>query len=761
LLLCLCGACSPGPARRSVEKHDTDKNDVEKSAVAKQSGEADVMPMPRADPVYLQYLERNAMLAKSAEMAKVVSGSELAWRVSSNNGSPDSLLEFSDIWLAVHPLTLLTSSRHSVFSQLADSGVRAVLREAGVKGLYLAPLQGGGALWAKTPRGADTGEDVVQYDFSRVAGSEEQYRRLMNSLIDGRSLLGSDLVPAATGIGPDFFLAARNVREYPGIYCMVDIPEELWTNLPEADAEWAHETLDASRIKALNDKGLLPGAMLDELSPLGRKGGWAVTGKVRGVDGNNRRWVYRYYQKPEYPILNWEDPSQTAHRILSGSAVQQVGLRGQALIGLRFDAFKGLEAAGMETGRGAVFSSGIEPALSAAQSMSREIRRYGAWAWLRDDDLALEDMARFLHSGTDFVFDNAFSPAAEHALLTGDAGLARFMADELIRLRIDARRLVHTLPAQNGVSYALPHLSRLAATGGGENASSLLQRVQSSIRSAAAHGGASLLKDARLYTTSAGLAALALHASSGDARAKVRDIAAGHGLLIFFKAMQPGMLMLSGQDLVGLMPLPDPPDGDPANACRGSYSLSASGGGLTVTNLGMPKAPQLYPSPDMQTLQKDSFLARIGGFLRARAQYGLSMGTLVSRPQTKGKGSIALLSRLPDGKSHLLSVCNFSRDSVTESVSLSGIQGIESALSRITPIATGGSHTVSQHTVTMTLGPWQGRALLIGGGGGSGKNTAGGLRRAEITRLPGAGPHQNFLCGLKPRPKGHIAPTPP
>ncbi len=704
LLLCLIGACAIKRARKAASTSEGTPT-VEEST-----------SMPRADPAYLQYLERNSMLAKSAEMAKVVSGSELAWRPSSNNGSADSLLNFADAWLAVHPLTLLTSSRNTVFSQLADSSTRAVMREAGLKGLYVAPIQGGGALWAKEGRTGDSGEDVVQYEFSRVAGKDDQYRRLMGSIIDSQSLLGSDLVPAATGLGPDFFLAARNVREYPGIYCMVDIPENLWTNLPAVGSEWEGAALDPSQIAALNAKGLLPRAMRDETSPLGRRGGWAATGTVRGVDGNSRRWVYRYYQSPRCPVLNWEDPSQTAHRILSGSAVRQVGLQGQALIGLRFEAFQGLDAANEGGGRG---SFSVEPALSAAQSMSREIRRYGGWTWVRDDDLPLNSLNSFLRSGTDFIFDSAFSPAAEHALLTGDAGLARFMADELIRLHIDGRRLVHTLPAQDGINYSLPHLSYLAATSGGEKAGPFRQSVQGAMRSAAARGGGSLVKDNYLYTTSAGLAALALGGSSADAKA----IASGHSLLVFFKAMQPGVLMLSGQDLVGLMPLSSPPGGDPANACRGSYSLSASGEGLAVTNLGMPKAPQIYAAPDAQAHQKDSFLVRIGGFLRARSQYGLSKGTLIARPQTKSKGSIALLSRLPDGKSYLLSVCNFSRESVTETIALSGAQG--AALARVTPLGSG-RHSVSGQSVTVTLGPWQGRALILGKGSGGKDGAASG-----------------------------------
>ncbi|MDL2316809.1 hypothetical protein LJC59_07010, partial [Desulfovibrio sp. OttesenSCG-928-A18] len=674
--------------------------------------------MPRADPAYMQYLERQSMLGQSYNMAQVVSGSELAWRESASSGTPDAMLGFADNWLFVHPLTILNSTRNSTFSQLTDATTWPLLREAGIKGIYVAPIQGGGALWAKERRTVDTGEDVVQYSFSKAAGSEDQYKRLMGSIIDNHGLLGSDLVPAATGLGPDFFLAARGVREYPGIYCMVEIPEKDWTSLPAVAAEWEGTVLNQAQVAELSSKGFLPKAMRDEVSPLGRSGGWAATGQIRGVDGNYHRWVYRYYHTPYYAVLNWEDPSQTAHRILSGSAVRQVGLQGQALLGLRFEAFQGLEAAPAGV-QGNSFS--IEPALTAAASLSRELRRYGGWSWVRDDDLPLTSVSDFLRSGVDFIHDSAFSPASEHALLTGDATLLRYMADELIRLGIDTRRLVHTTPAQDGLNYSLPHLSYLAARSGNARAAAFRNSIQAAMRNAVSHVSPTPVKDGYLYTTSAGLAAMAL--KSSDAKA----IAKGHSLLIFFKAMQPGVLMLSGQDIAGVMPLSwDSMQGaaeswDVSNTSRGAYAMTTSASTLAVTLQGMARAPRIYPVPDAQVHQKDSFVHRIGSFTRPRTDYGIARGVLVARPKTKGKGSIALLTRLPDGKSYLLSVCNFSRSSVTETVSLAGQPGIAAAMSRVTSIATGGSHSVSGSTVTVQLAPWEGRALLLGSGAPAGQ----------------------------------------
>ena len=711
ILSLLLPFCSPNKRPRKYKPNE------------EQPAESELMPMPRADPTYMQYLERNSMLTKSSEMARVVSGSELAWRSPASTGAPDELLSFADTWLTVHPLTILTSSRSSTFSQLNDPTLWPILREAGIKGLYIAPMQGAGAIWAKNRTGVDTGEDVVQYAFSQAAGREEEYRTLMSKVMDNQGLVGSDLIPAATGLGPDFFLAARNVREYPGVYCMVDIPQKLWGHLPEVASEWDTLPLDQSQISALNNEGLLPTAMRDESSPLGRAGGWAATGLVRGVDGHSRRWVYRYYGSPKYAVLNWEDPSQTAHRILSGSAVQQVGLRGQALIGLRFEAFQGLEAAPSNPSGARSFS--VEPAMTAAQSMGREIRRYGGWSWVRDDDLPLNSVADFLRSGSDFIFDSAFSPAAEHALLTGDATLARFMADEVLRLKIDARRLVHTTPSQDGINYSLPYLRFLETTAVGGDANTFRQSILNARDNAVSHLSPSPVKDGYLYTTSAGLAAMALNMPKGNTAGYASEAAKGHSLLVFFKAMQPGIFMLSGQDLAGVMPLHwssmsgSSSSWDVANASRGSYALTSSAERLAVTTMGIPKAQTLYPFPDEQVHKKGSFLRRIGSFLRVRSQIGVARGTLVARPATQNTGVIALLTRIPDRNGYVLSVCNFSRNSVRENISLTGVPGIASDLGQVKAISLGGNHTVSRQHISVSLGPWEGRALLIGKVAGS------------------------------------------
>ena len=848
------------------------------------------MPIPRADPGYIQQLERFSLLNTAKDRAKIVSGSELAWRAPGTHEGPDTLLGHADSWISINPMSFLSSSKRTTLDHLTDPALWPILREIGVKGIYVSPLFGSGTLWSgQAKEGLDTGEDTVQFSFAPTVGRDAQYRRFMGGVIDNQGLAGSDLLPAATGIGPDFFLAARNYQEYPGIYCMVEVPQDLWKLLPDVQSEWQGSPLSPEQVAALNAERILPKAMLGERADLAGQGGWATTGEVRGLDGNMRRWAYRYYLDPSRPVLNWEDPSRAANRILSGSSVFQVGLLGQALIGMKFDAFLGLDAAPRalptdeEASAPAYTKLPLEPALPAAQSMSREIRRYGGWSWLRNDTLPLPALQEFMDAGADFVYDSAFSPAAEHALLTGDAGLLRFMVDEVLRLKVDTRRMVHATPGEEGLNYNFPHLEYLAEGENNAMAAKLRQETKTAMRGIAARQTPVPVKDGYLYTTSAGLVAMALdlsldvgedeiakmlsttgkadnensgaiksvqvlaHRSESNTREQVirldegpankepspqpqtdssttpakesgevpaaastdgvpayagqaatlamsaqsnsteisesvslpttqvnatapgqdnsaamalsaqtsaaaqtnataaqneherkdaivaiRDtqgkavrskedaIARGHGALIFFKAMQPGLLMLSGQDLAGTLPLrwssmvDSAGDWDVRNASRGGYSLTLSSSSLMVSQQGMPRTESVYPSADRQVHENDSFLHAIGGFLRLRSTQGIARGSLIARPETRNKGSIALLSRLEDGR-YLLAVTNFSQSTAAERISLAGIPGIEKALAHVTASGTSGdNYSVNGSTLSLTLGPWSGKAVFLG-----------------------------------------------
>lgn len=621
----------------------------------------------RADPSYIQYLEKQSFLYGAAEAARIVSGSQLSWQTPASPASADLLLHLSPSWVAVNPLSLLTDPRQPALSTLSSPVLSKVLTSAHISGLYISPTSGSGRLWAYDRVSGVDGEDIVQFGFSEAAGGQEDYLRLLSASNNANRLLGMDAVPAATGMGPDFFLAARNTRGYPGLYCMVEIPREYWGLLPEAPSQWRGEALPPDTVRSLATRGLLPLSMLSErLSfPLHkrREGGWAATAEIRGVDGSARRWAYRYHGSPEFPVLNWEDPSRAARRVMAASAIQNVGLQGSAIVGLNLESLFGLEADTPDSGQMGLF---LEPGLAAAKDMGREIRRYGGWSLLRNE-LPLTVIAGLMEDGPDLIFDSITSPAAEHALLTGDASLLRFMTDEMLSRRVDSRRLARFMPAEGGISYTLPHLADLAnrfpGTEAGEHAAKLRAETQFEMRSMVESAlfdtpkGRDLtpIAEETLYTPSAGLAALALGA--GNSYSVTADlvpmIRQGQALLAFYKAMQPGLFVLSGADLAGTLPLSwrdardNPNNWDAAMTSRGAYSFQESASSLIVTPGGIPRAKTIHASPDIQAADPESFLSQIGRILGIRDRLGVARGEFHGRFLVKGKGAIAFAVLLP------------------------------------------------------------------------------------------------------------------
>jgi trehalose synthase len=684
----------------------------------------------RADPGYMQWLEKQSLLGAGAESTRVVSGSQLGWRAPSLPPDPDNLLRAADTWLLVHPMALIADGTPSAFAILAQPRVLELLRRTGVRGLYVTPAGGAGAIWAYDRSATLTGDDTIQHAFSEAAGTDDEYTRLRRMADGNRLLLGTDIISAATGMGPDFFLAARNVRDYPGAYCLVEIPRDLWPYLPVCESEWQARPLTRAQHDMLAEKGLLPVALARDLLSWARPGGWAVTGEVRGADGTLRRWAYRHAGRYDMPVLHWDDPSAAARRILSSSIIQQIGLRGMALTGFRVEPLTGLDpqprAAYGEPGP----AHALEPAPSAALALGRETRRYGGWTWQRDR-LPLPLLARTLHESADVAEDTVTSPAAEHALLTGDARPLRALLDDALRLGIDMRRLVHATPGPEGVDYALPQLAPGMLPPGaaaGDGLPGLADDMRSAMRTRASLwastmplGGAGDL----LPVTGAGLAALGAgfgHADAAkpDARDEIRK---GHQALVFFKAMQPGLLVLHGQDLAGALPLDwhsmadSEERWDPALAPRGAYALYRTARTTVLTKQGMPRAPMAYPSPDEQLHDPHSFLNGVHAITAMRERTGIAAGRVAARLRTQGRGSVALAVELPGGRGMVVAVTNFGREAVTERLDMGATPKLLELFGSGNPavdLEEGAPVPLEGGRMVLRLEPWETRAILVG-----------------------------------------------
>ena len=649
---------------------------------------------PRADPAQSQWLERQSMLYTSTELLKVVSGSNLQWMAPVTDPAARDLFSHADTWLLISPYELVTQSGKRTFAQLNEAALWKILNARGIHGLYINPALVSGKLW-NDPGAELTGEasDAVGFTFADLAGSEDDYLALRNTANKNGGILGLNIVPMATGLGPDFILAGRNMRQYPGLYALVEVPKDFWNILPPNLSEWQATPLTPAQVGDLAQAGLLPPRLLqDDLG--GVTCGWAATGEVRGFDAQIRRFAYRYFGDPDRPVLNWTDPSSAARRVASASIIQTVGKWGAALTGTALSPLAGLVP-------GSGFSHySLEPALTAATDIGQETRRYGGWSW-QQDRLPLGMLRDFQGETTfDFTTDSLTSPGAEHALLTGDASYLKTSMARGLELGIDGSRLVHVLPGKDGVFYR-PALRDQADAG-----------VLPPIPDAAT----AFMVNGTLPLSGAGLSALALGITSATdlSRERIKEISQGHLTLAFFLAMQPGLLMLPAQDLAGTVtPAWDERMAAAQHEFASKNGVALLGGArdVEISSAGIVQNPALYAPLDEQNLDEDSFLFKLSEILTLRRELNVAGGKLSRLAKTEAPGVVALITALPDG-SDLLTLVNFSRQAQSVPVAL------EKSYARVEEVKPGGgnvSFTTTSGTLTLKAEAWSYRAIRMSG----------------------------------------------
>ncbi|MCI7508087.1 MAG: hypothetical protein MSA67_10980, partial [Desulfovibrio piger] len=237
LLLCACAQDVMGPhGRKPMLLSGTERPDRAPGSLL------------RADPGYIQWLERQSMLGNADELAAEVSGSERLWGNSGSNDRLPLLLDAAPCWLEVNPHTL--RGKAPAMQSLARSGTLEAFRRMGFSGLYLSPSQEQGALWHNQLR-PDFGTGTTSLAFDARSGDDEQFARLNARAATSGFQLGGSLPPAATGLGPDFFLQARHASRFSGLYAMMEAPASLWGTLPASPQEWECLPLNAQQCRTL------------------------------------------------------------------------------------------------------------------------------------------------------------------------------------------------------------------------------------------------------------------------------------------------------------------------------------------------------------------------------------------------------------------------------------------------------------------------------------------------------------------------------
>lgn len=609
--------------------------------------------LPRADPGYLQWLERQSMLGSTQELTGQVSGTDLIWRNSASARRVPLLLTAAPNWFDVNPHSLATGQ--PALRALAQPGLDAMLTQAGFGGLFLAPIGEKGDIWsshaasAQPDAASEAGDNITSLRPDPALGLAEDFNRLAEKIDQAHMQMGGELPPAATGLGPDFILQARRASRFDGLYAMMSVPQKDWGILPATAGEWDCLPLRDTAVAELRKRGIIPDMLRRDSADWATHGGWAVTGEVRGADGQVRRWVYRYSGNALRPVLLWQDPSGQARRVFSAAVIQHTGLQQQTLAGIRLEPLMGLDAQteGQPANKGD--TSALVPGIEALESLAGEVHRYGGWA-VQDDVLPPSLTRAVLATAVDFSRDSITPAAAGYALLSGDAAPLAALLKASLAAGVDHSRLARGLRDRQYVDWRplfdLP------------DGKALVRRAQLLAKGSPESTG--------LPATQAELAARALGLDDTKA-VRPENTAAMESacmLLLSWRMGLPGLTFLSPQDITGALGLPQGSGKGASDAsCVTLLSSASRADGLTG---GLPgglaggqtAAPLAFGPLDTQWTRETSFARQIARILQGRKAAGLAGGRLV-QISTGAPGCVASLSALPGGGYWLLAA-NFS-----------------------------------------------------------------------------------------------------
>jgi trehalose synthase len=540
--------------------------------------------------------------------------------------------------------------------------------------------------------------DPISLEIDPGLGTEDEFRRLVRVAADHNALVGGSLVPLHTGTGPDFRLAQRAYKDYPGLYTMVAIDRKDWPLLPKADAPWTGVRVPREAAERLAKAGYIPGLInSNDAAPDARTwSGWSATGEVVGADGQTRRWVYLHYFKPSQPALNWLDPSFAAQRVAGGDVVKNVHDLGARVVRLDAVPFLGIEP---KPG-GADTRHYLHPlSVTGTDTLAMLARKLGGWSF-HELNVPLVDLKKFTAHGPDLSYDFFTRAQVLHALLSGDAAPLRLAFRWLHAAGVQPGTLVHDLQNHDEITYQLVELDyredeTLTLNGEKLTGKQLKERMLAEMRAKAAGEAAPHNKLYRpekdgVATTFAGFVAAALGVRDPYQATpeQIQQIKQGHLLVAAANALQPGVFSLSAWDLVGALPVPQGAvadrirDGDYRWVNRGGVDLLDANPNAQTSAFGLPRAKTLYGPLPEQMQDPASFAARLKQLLAARRRHGIAEGELAAVPEPKDRGVCLLVLKLPGRDAWAVTALNFGRAEMTEELDLAAVPGLDAAAVR-------------------------------------------------------------------------------
>ena len=640
------------------------------------------------DPEYLDWLSQRSMLESARQRARLYAGQPRLWQQPYALTRPRSVTAVASVWFTAYPASIIAPDGMSVLQALADERLWSALSELGVQGIHTGPLKRAGGLSGRdyTPT-VDGNFDRIGLDIDPRYGNDEQQVHLSRVAAAHNAVTIDDCIPAHTGKGADFRLAERAVGDYPGLYHMVEIPEQDWALLPDVPEGRDAVNLPPDAVDALRERHYIVGQLQRVIffEPGVKETDWSATPPVEGADGKRRRWVYLHYFKAGQPSLNWLDPSFAAQQLIIGDALHSIDVLGARVLRLDANGFLGVE----RRAQGTAWSESHPLSITANQLLGGMIRKAGAFSF-QELNLTLDDIAAMSRGGADLSYDFITRPAAQHALLTGDTEFLRLMLQQMHAYQIDPASLIHALQNHDELTLELVHFWTLHATDTyqykGQSLSGALLREQvrgemyERLAGPEAPYNLKFVTNGVACTTvsliTAALGLRDLEALTAEDIARIRRL---HLLLLMFNALQPGIVALSGWDLVGALPLaaeqvaPLMADGDTRWIHRGAYDLVDLAPDVDRSTEGLPRARSLYGSLVTQLRDPDSFAAQARRLLAVRRAYGIASSHQRPLPETRHPGLLVMVHDLPAGRGTQITALNFSGEPLSEVLTLADV----------------------------------------------------------------------------------------
>ncbi|HEU64302.1 MAG TPA: maltose alpha-D-glucosyltransferase [Chlamydiae bacterium] len=621
-------------------------------------------------------LEKESILYASEKLALNYSGKKAQWQNPYGFPKPTQILEKTSVWLDSYARSIIPKKGKTVIETLGDPDLWEVLTEIGIDGIHTGPMkEAGGIITGKHTPSIDGGFDRISLKIDPTFGTKEQYIQMADTIHSFNSVLIGDLIPGHTGLGADFVLALMNFKDYPGLYDLVEIDEKNWTLLPNVEKNEFAKNLNFNEVDKLYKKGYIVGRLQSVFAAGPDKiSNWDATKKIKGADGKTRRWVYLHYYNAGQPTLNWLDPSFAADRLIAGDIMESLGILKNNGVRLDANGYLGVE---IVPGKDTAFSE-EHPLSTVATNLISMLTRKLNFAksiggiTYQELHLSIADIKAMLEFGADFSYDFNTRPGYTHGIIAEDADFLRLNISLLDKAKIPPSRFIHALQNHDSLSYGLDEFKgnpdeKFEYKGkeytGKEIADSILKEDLSVVQKKTSYGPCATFVE---------LSALALgykdfYNMTEDQKLLVQK---AHQLLTFYNAMQPGIFMISGWDLVGAYPLKVSQikelleDGDCRWTNRGAYDLLGTSDEI-ISPSNLPKAKTLYGSLPEQLKDPSSYASFVKNMLKARKEYKINLATQVKILDVKNSSLFLAMYQLQD-KSYLLVALNFSKEKAQE-----------------------------------------------------------------------------------------------